>query len=132
MSQRVNAYAAWRAEEKDQTVRSAPDLQDARVGPDALKLFEQASDRMRFGQQIRTGIMPRLKEVVRLAFLKLEHELKRALRPLVPLMSQQASHPATLHLVGNQAIVQLLSSSPLDASASAYTTCRCNRCRRAL
>src|SRR5713101_3030765 len=97
MSQRVNAYAALRAEEKDKTMRPTSDLQDTRIGSNALNLLKHASYLMRFGQQIPTGIIPGLEEVVRFVFLKLKHNLKRTLRPLVPLMRQHATPPATVY-----------------------------------
>jgi hypothetical protein len=86
MSQRVNAYAAWRAEEENQAMRPTPDLQDTRVRPNALNLLKHASYVLRFGQLIPAGIISGFEEIVRLGFLKLEHKLKRTLRALMSLM----------------------------------------------
>ena len=97
VSQRVNAYAAYRAEEKDKTMCPASDLQDTSLGPNAMKLLKLASYSMRSSPQTRTGIISGLEEVVRFVFLKLKHQLKRPLRPLVMLMRQNTSPPVTIY-----------------------------------
>jgi hypothetical protein len=43
VSERVNANAVLRAEEKDKTMRPTPDLEHPRVSLDRLKLFKLAS-----------------------------------------------------------------------------------------
>ena len=97
MSQRVNAYAAWRAEEENQAMRATPDLQDTRVRLNALNLLKLASYVLRFGQLIPAGIISGFEELMRLGFLKLEHKLKRTLRALMSLMRQRVSPPATIY-----------------------------------
>jgi len=98
MSKRVNAYAELRAEEKDKAVGPTPNLEDTRVGLNALKLLKCASYLMRFGQQILTWIISGLEEVLRLAFLELKHKLKRALRPQMSPTRQQSSRPTAVYL----------------------------------
>ena len=81
-----------RAPKKNKTMCSTPDFQDASVRPNATKLLKLASYSMRSDQQTRTGIISGLEEVVRFVPLKLKHQLKRPLRPLVMLIDKKPLH----------------------------------------